>query len=1249
MLTFLLSTYSYFNQRKPQLYILVLLLFGALAFFASRIQLEEDITRMMPGSEAAAKTNELLSGTSLYDKIVVKVKTDSENPDVLIAVADSLATLTNLQQVKEIKTRVDEDAMMEVYDVIINNLPLFLNEKDYPKIDSLVAPAQLTKTLANNYKALTTAEGFITKKIIADDPTGMSLLALKKLQSLQLNDKFELYDGYMMSDERKSLFLFITPAQPGNETAENSKLIDALDNKIAQLKTAFPEAKVFYYGGTAVAVSNARQIKHDTQLTLSITILSLLLLVWLFFRKKRVPFVMMLPVLFGGLFAVACIFFIKGNISSIAIASGSIVLGIALNYSLHFFSHYKHCKDIRQTLSELYLPLTLGGFTTIASFLALMLLESSILNDFGLFAGLSLCGAALFTLIFLPHFVPDFTGSNANLIERTISNLPPLSTKKTVLLSVLILLLTVFFFQYAGKVSFETDMNNMNFMNEHLKESEREIMWLQNDTSKTVFIAATGNTKQGLLQQNEALVKAFETAQQQGLVKQFSSMSAVVVSHKEQQQKLLRWKNYWTEQKKIALLKHLNDEGKQQGFSATAFNRFDGLLNNDFELMNEDDESLLIQTLGSEFFVKAKNFDAIINSVTVDKANRKVFYEQLKAIPGIAILDKQIITASFIDIIYKDFNAILAYTVFIVGIALVLGYGRIELALITFLPMLISWIWILGIMGLAGLHFNIINIIISTFIFGLGDDFSIFITDGLTQKYKENKTVFGSHKVSIFLCAIATLLGLGVLIFAKHPALKSIASISIIGILCVVFIGQTIQPLLFNYFIQSRKEKGLAPWTILSLMLSVFAFSYFVFGALVLTLSGFLLLYVFPFPKKKHRKLAYHFLLNKFVGSLVYIMMNVRKVHIDKHTMDFSKPAIIIANHMSFLDILVVAMQHPKMILLTNKWVYHSPVFGKVVQLAEYYLVMEGVDPATEKLESILQQGYSIAVFPEGTRTPDGVMKRFHKGAFFLAEKLQLDIVPLVLHGTGDTMGKGDFMLFNGTMTMKFLPRIAPSDTRFGEGYAARAKGISKYFKQEYESLKNDLETPQYFSQRLMANYNYKGWQVEWAAYKAARQTDFYAMLNSLTKNCNHITELGSGYGFNAYMLHFLNRTKAITGIDISEEKTDTAINCYSKKEQLNFVCADVFEYDFAQSNAFIIHDFFFAASIDKQHALLNKLTAQFSEDDVLCFVVKNDDAEKHFAAIKTTAKHFNFTVQQHLCGSKSKYSILTMRKPIAL
>ena len=100
--------------------------------------------------------------------------------------------------------------------------------------------------------------------------------------------------------------------------------------------------------------------------------------------------------------------------------------------------------------------------------------------------------------------------------------------------------------------------------------------------------------------------------------------------------------------------------------------------------------------------------------------------------------------------------------------------------------MLVSWIWILGIMGIAGIKFNIINIIVSTLIFGLGDDYSIFIMDGLLQEYKTGKKNLSSFKSSILLSAITTTVGLGVLIFARHPALRSIAMISVIGILCVV-------------------------------------------------------------------------------------------------------------------------------------------------------------------------------------------------------------------------------------------------------------------------------------------------------------------------------------------------------------------------------------------------------------------------------------------------------------------------------
>ena len=84
--------------------------------------------------------------------------------------------------------------------------------------------------------------------------------------------------------------------------------------------------------------------------------------------------------------------------------------------------------------------------------------------------------------------------------------------------------------------------------------------------------------------------------------------------------------------------------------------------------------------------------------------------------------------------------------------------------------MLVSWIIIVGLMGILGIDFNIINIILSTFIFGIGDDFSIFIMDGLQNKYRTGRQLLNSHKTAIFFSAFTTVLGMGTLVFARHPA-----------------------------------------------------------------------------------------------------------------------------------------------------------------------------------------------------------------------------------------------------------------------------------------------------------------------------------------------------------------------------------------------------------------------------------------------------------------------------------------------
>ena len=160
---------------------------------------------------------------------------------------------------------------------------------------------------------------------------------------------------------------------------------------------------------------------------------------------------------------------------------------------------------------------------------------------------------------------------------------------------------------------------------------------------------------------------------------------------------------------------------------------------------------------------------------------------------------------------------------------------------------------------------------------------------------------------------------------------------------------------------------------------------------------------------------------------------------------NFSKPAIIICNHQSSLDIVPLIKMHPKILMVTNYKKWNARFFGPVIRMADYFPAEE-LELNLELIRDRMSHGYSIVVFPEGTRSEDGQIKRFHKGAFYLAEKLNVDILPIMIHGTNYTLTKKDALLKDGQVTLQFLPRIQPADLKFGVGYVERTKNIGCYF-----------------------------------------------------------------------------------------------------------------------------------------------------------------------------------------------------------
>ncbi len=1241
MFSFSYFVYSFFQKRKFIFVLLILVACGGLGFLASKIKLEEDITRFVPSDKNSQSINSILDNLKSKDKLIIHVSAQKDDQiDRIIEQSDSvysrLTARLNKDDYADITFTISDNRFQQIYDLFYHNLPLFLEEKDYEKIANLIKTDSINATVERDYATILSPQGMALGKYIQRDPLNFTPIALKKLQNIQIDENFETYNNHIVTKDHKHLLMFITPAHLPNDTKGNRHLIQVVDSA----RKAFSDETVLVeaFGSGIVSAGNADQLRKDSIYTSTIAVIIIALLLGLYFKNPLVTIFILFPVVFGMVFSLSFLFLLKGVVSAIAIGAGAVVLGIAINYSLHFFTHYKHTRDVKEVLKDLTVPMLVGCTTTVGAFLSLLFAKSEALHDFGLFAAFSLIGAMLFSIFVLPQLLRFSFRKEKEVVHAEgehhswIDRLTAYRFDKNKVIVIGAFALTLVFAFFAGNVEFESDMNKMSFMTTETREAEKHLDEVNNFAARSVYVFSNGNTLNEALDNNTIVSNKLEEFKKQGLIKKYSSVSALLMSDKEQQARINRWNAFFTRARKDSIKQQLIAAGLNYKFKESAFQSFYDVLNSSPKHLPQADADTLNKVLFKEWIGKVDGKPSIINHVKVDAENRALIYKAFENNPNIVVFDKQNLTSKFVDVISSDFNTILLITSLLVFGFMLLNHGRIELAIINFLPMFISWVWILGIMGLFGIKFNIINIIISTFIFGLGDDYSIFIMDGLLNEYKFGKKNLDSFKSSILLSALITVIGIGVMVFAKHPALQSIALITIIGMVCVVFISFIMQPLLFNWMVLNRYYKGKLPYSAKYILITIVGFLGFLIGSLLITICGVLLFTIFP-AKTATRKVIFHYLIMYTFRFILACFFNVKKTIVNTQNETFEKPAIIVSNHQSHIDLALTLQLYPKIVVFTNDWVYNSPFYGWIVRKADYYKASDGYDNCIPSLRELVKQGYSILIFPEGTRSVTGDILRFHKGAFLLAEQLQMDIIPLLLHGAGDAVTKGDFHFKDGSLTVKILDRIRPTDRSFGETYQERTKAICKLMRREYELLKEERETVSYFRARLIRNYIFKGPVLEWYCRIKTGLENNYQLFESLMPKTGKIVDVGCGYGFLPYMLMFKGRQREILGVDYDDEKIAVADNCVDKSDKLSFAVGDVTVYDFPNADGFIISDVLHYLKEEQQVQVIDNCVSKLNKGGVL--VIR--DADKDIATRQKGTWYTEFMSTKVFSFNKTK------------
>lgn len=1217
MSDFFILLYNYFQRHKRVLYVSLIVCIMIMGYFASLVKFEENVGSFFPDTDKDKMLNKVFKNLRVKDKIFIMISSfdtlqrvdeglmqeAAEQLKVLLMTGDGSA------YINDIILRIDDNLLKETRDFVYNHLPLFLTENDYLRMDSLFAEGAIASIMHRNYSNLLSPAGVVLKDFIIKDPLGLGSNALKRLEDFRLDSDFEQVDGYIFSPDESTLLMMLTPTYDLGSTGKNEKLISAIEHEIKELSRQYPQLNVEFYGGPTVSVYNARQIKSDSLKTSSVALIIIVVFISLVFKRKRTIPLIIAPVLFGGLFAVSMIGLIKGSISAIAVGAGSIVLGIALSYSIHMVVHQSHVDSVRRLIRELTYPLTVGSFTTIGAFVGLLFTRSDLLRDFGLFAAMTLVGTTLFCLVYLPHFLTGDVNKQRGPILKLIERFNSYRFDKNKGLTGAFFVIIIICAFTSRKVGFDPDMMKLNYEPKHVKETGQKLDKLTQGDNRTILFVSVGKNEEEAVCQYNKTNKELQEFQEKGMIKDFASADYFLIPTSEQQKRLQRWNDYWTAEKKERVKVELEEQLHIYGFRPGTFSGFYGWWDTDFSFFDFDKERK--NPLLSNWEDKADGLVMFITQVQPNHKNKEELYDHFNNVENVIVFDRAYFTGKWIAAIHDDFYLVLFISSFLIFFTLLISYGRIELTLISFAPMFFTWIIIIGIMGITGIEFNIINIILSTFIFGIGDDFSIFVTDGLQNRYRTGKKVLNGHKTAIFFSAFTIIVGMGVLIFAKHPALKSISLMSIPGMIVVVLSAYTISPFLFRLFISSPAAKGSPPYTLGALLITLFVYGTFLIGCILLRII-MMLLYIIPGSKsgKQYKMCVLIMHTCRFICNISFIL---KKKIINQPGEQFHKSGIIIANHQSFTDILFLLSLTPKILMVTNSWVWRSPFFGAVIRYAGYFYAGEGYEDNITGIKQKLDEGYSVVVFPEGTRSMDGKIKRFHKGAFYLSEKLRVDIIPVILYGTGMVVSKVQpFYLKNGMVVVKILPRIVCDDMAYGDTYQVRTKNIRRYFESEYEKLYLEFNTPDnpYFYKALVKNYIFKGPVEEWYVRIKVKMENEYRLFDRLIPREGRITDIGCGYGMLPYMLMMLSYKRHILGLDYDCDKIKVAERAYLRSENVKFVCADAVNYDLPKSNVFILNDVLHYLKEEEQSSLLKKCIEKLLPGGMI--IVRDGDASQN-------------------------------------
>jgi len=841
----ILTWMAFFSHRhyKSLLWTFLILVVCS-GWLVSRLQFQTDVANLLPvNAPATGAFVKFLKEYGATDTLFIVLERESGGEVTSLEPFAEIFVEQLLQsgEFQEIAGWTDKALRVQSEEQFIGKALLFLSEDELHALEAKLTDEAIERQIRALKAKLHSPLGSWASQWMIQDPLGLWPLFQKHIPP----GKDIEFQKYLLSEDRKMMLLITKPKGSAPDVLYDEILLAkvkaaeqaAREIYIQNKKGGFPselgDLKIGLTGGYMHALEDRRIIKKDLIINFSVSLLGVMTIFLLAFRRLKVIGYAFFPLLASPILTLGFLSPFLGRISESTGAFAAIIIGLSIDFLILLYIRYLEERtaglEIREALEKCLVQtgpaVFTGAITTAVAYYALLLSDFGGVQELGLLTGTGILISMLCAFLLFPALVSwrEKVDRNNDFARPVFSfgleRLVLFSRQHPFLILFLSAAITLILLPGVGQINLNNDPKRLRPADHASLLLEERIREKMGEGQDMIVVFAKTPKAEGAIEVQGRLKKKLEAAIALGLpISGYESLASFIPPSSQQLRNLQWIKNREKDTLNFTRVERKIKEGlRREGLQLTLFEpallRLQKMLSNREGLTWEDWQKSPLSGLAERLGKESRETFISVAYLHVKPdfwagSRGKNFIADIQGIAsGIQVTGAKLVQWELENLLAKEAKKVLLVALTGVLGLIFLDFRSLKLTLLSILPVILASLWVLGLMGLGGIDMNFMNLIVFSMVFGIGVDYGVHILHrGMESGPAKLESGLIRVGKGVSLAALTTLVGFGSLILSGFPGLQSMGLVALLGVGFSALVALTVIPLLLQKILPKGKS-----------------------------------------------------------------------------------------------------------------------------------------------------------------------------------------------------------------------------------------------------------------------------------------------------------------------------------------------------------------------------------------------------------------------------------------------------------